>query len=78
MVKFERVTVALEDGSKKTYTIQVTAESEQFLQGYELNRDGEEVCGKGFDRRLHLIQKSLIAKRVLLKQNLMYGTLEKA
>ncbi len=71
--KVERLRVVPEvpEGSRPfTVLVEVVSESDRFLVGYEVNRDGE------LDERLHLIEKSLIRRRTPMRMNLHYGWLE--
>lgn len=63
-------------GVKRALTLKVTNESERFLSGYELNAEGEDVTGPGFDRRLQIIDKVLISKRTPLVMNKHTAELE--
>lgn len=52
--------VWLKGRSGRPITLRLTSETPQFVSGYEVNDDGDEVQPAGFERRLHLIQKSEI------------------
>jgi hypothetical protein len=64
-----RGTVILRDPT----TIQFMGEPA--LTGTEVNREGEEVAGRGFDERQRIIQTECIVKRTPLVWNNKYGTL---
>lgn len=48
-----------------------------FLTGVEVNREGDEVAGKGFDERRHLIDLELVIRRVPMRMDMYYGELVK-
>lgn len=77
MEHYEHVTFTAE-GKTRRVKLRITRESDLFLSGYEVDADAEEITGKDFERRLHLLDKTLITKRVPLRVNLKYGTLERA
>lgn len=60
------------------FILKVTGESDQFLIGVEVKKDGDEVTGKDFDIRKRIIQKTEITRRVPMKFNNVYGVLENA
>lgn len=68
--------VKLENG--KTVTLRVTGQEGQFLKGYEVDAEGEEITGKDFERRLHIIEKALIVKHTPMRLNMTYARLERA
>jgi hypothetical protein len=49
-----------------------------FLRGTEVDREGDEVAGRGFDERVHLIEKACVVRRTPLRMNPKYGELEEA
>lgn len=73
--------VVLNNGQR--FILRVDDDSGQFLNGIEVNKEGDEVVPKGTDKdghrfteRRHLIQKSEIKSRTRMKFNLVYGELE--
>jgi hypothetical protein len=71
MPKYERVRF-----NGKTAILKVNGESEVFLSGLEVNKYGEEVRLKGYDERIHLIDKLTITRRTPLQMNNYYAELE--
>lgn len=69
--RYERVRFA-----GRSVILRVTAESEHFMRGIEVNKFGDEVIPRGADERLHIIQKTVIKKRTALKMNNYYAELE--
>lgn len=77
---YERVTFKLDEhDAKKTKTVllRIVSESARMLSGYEVDKEGEEIQPRGFERRLRVISLDLITKRVSLVMNNKYGMLEK-
>jgi hypothetical protein len=83
-LKYERVHFARDSrpigGTRpqRPVLLEVTSESDKWLTGYEVNREGERIEPKGADERLHLIAKDTIARRDPLRMNFHYGELEEA
>jgi hypothetical protein len=73
MIAYTRIRLA---GQRSTVKIEITAEDDRFLRGYEVNSDGEKISGRDFDQRLHVIEKCEIAERTALRMNLKYARLE--
>jgi len=57
--------------------LQITAESDVFLSGVEIDKYGDEIVRPKADVTKHIISKDLIVKRVPMVMNLTYGWLEK-
>lgn len=73
----ERVTFKGGDDSRaKTVWLRVTDESDRFLSGVELRRDGDELSGRGFDERRRIIEKNAIRSRRPAHFNLLYAQLD--
>lgn len=69
------VRVVLIDGAG--FYLKVQKETDQFLKGIEVDREGEDISRPGtFDQRVRLIQKSMIRTITPKKMNLHYGILE--
>jgi len=76
-IQYARVT--LDNG--RHVTLQLTEDSARWLKGWEVRRrDGERIttvdkAGTEIDR-MHWIDKTAITKRIPLRMNTTYGTLE--
>jgi hypothetical protein len=64
------------DRPRPSVLLEIASEGDKWLTGYEVNREGERIEPKGADERLHLIDKTTIARRVPMQMNLHYGELE--
>jgi len=64
-------------GTKKTVFLKNISESDKFLRGTEVNKEGEEVVPKGFDERLRIIERGVIFSSTEYRMHKRYGTLEK-
>lgn len=71
-IRYERITIA----GQRPFWLCIKEESDQFLTGIEVKINGDEVTGRGFDERLRVIHKEMIAKRVPAVMNGLYGELE--
>jgi hypothetical protein len=71
--RYRRITLA--DGT--WFFLRITGETDRFLTGIEVAKDGEPVAGKGFDERLRVIEKAMLAKTVPYRMNNMYAILER-
>lgn len=83
MAYFERVRIsgAMDETGKPkrpaSILLEVATESEKFLSGYEVNREGERIFRPGkYDERLHVIDKAVITQRTQMRMNTTYGELE--
>jgi hypothetical protein len=65
-------------GFPRTFLLQVTAETAHLLMGIEIDNGGDEIVRPKADVTKHIISKDLIAKRVPMVMNNVYGMLEKA
>lgn len=68
--------ITTEDGVG--FLIRVTGESDRMISGVEIDRTGEEVTGREFDRRVRLVEKAAIAEKVEMRMNVVYGRIERA
>jgi hypothetical protein len=59
------------------FIIRVDSESERFIRGIEVDKDGEEIQPKGFHNRLRIVEKTSISKMIEMRMNTIYATLEK-
>lgn len=74
MEAYARIT--LTDG--KAFFIQVTSESDRFISGFEVDREGEEIRPGGlYDRRLRVIEKAATKSVSPYRMNNHYATLER-
>lgn len=74
---FEKITYRPEGASRsKTVILRDPQQNGNVLRGVQVTKTGDEVCGKDFDERLHVIEISLIKSRTPLRWNLHYGELE--
>ena len=60
----------------RTFILQIISENEKFLIGIEVDKYGDEVSGKGYDERKHIIEKTEIKRATPMQMNLFYGELE--
>ena len=80
--RYERIT--LKRGAASNYTgatrfyLEVTGESDTFLSGYEVGKDGGRIWGAKFDERLRLIDKSIIDCQTPQVMNNFYAQLQDA
>ena len=74
MTNTERVTYRPE-GARRARTIYLEGvrETGNLLTGIEVNREGDEVSGKGFDERRHIISLELVVRRVPVVMDNLYG-----
>ena len=75
-VTYAQVTFSADGKTQKTY-LRVTKDSDKFLSGYEVNKDGDEIASKGHDRRLRVIDKHAVTKVVPMRMDRTYATLVK-
>lgn len=74
----ERVTFRQENKRTRTIYLQ-DAEVRQagklgeVLTGIEVNREGDEIAGKGFDERRHIIAMGAVVRRVPVVMDKTYG-----
>lgn len=69
--------VSFEDqGRTRTVYLRNPNEGDLVLSGIEVNKEGDEISGKGFDDRLRVIDLSLIKSRIPMVMNNTYGELE--
>lgn len=83
MTTFERVTYRPVGERARTIYLrdpQVSGSAEsligEFLTGIEVDREGTELAPKGVDERRHVISLPLVTRRVPVRVDLTYGTLE--
>lgn len=69
----ERVTYRPEGGRARTIYLQDVSTSGSILTGIEVDREGAEVYGRGFDERRHLISLELVVNRVPVVMDNTYG-----
>lgn len=74
MAAIRYLKVTQTDGTR--YILRVTRESPDFLHGFEVNAEGDEVVPAGYDRRHRTIDRGLIKKAVEMRMNPKYTTLE--
>jgi hypothetical protein len=65
-------------GRSRTIYLQDVSEIGSMLTGVEVDKAGDEVSGKGFDERRHVISLELVSKRVPMVMDNIYGELEEA
>jgi hypothetical protein len=63
-------------GQRRSFLLRVTRETDRMISGYEIDHEGEEISGETWDRRLRLIDKSLIERLQPMRMNLTYACLE--
>ena len=73
--QYERVTYRPEGGRARSIFLHKPTVSDIFVTGIEVNREGDAIAGKGFDERRHIIDKSLVLKRVPMVMDRIYGEL---
>lgn len=71
MARYERIRL-----NGRTLYLNIDTENDQFLRGVEVDRLGDEIRGRDFDRRVHLIDKLAITRRTPMQMSLMYAELE--
>jgi hypothetical protein len=71
-VRIVRITNA---ETKKKFFIQVRSESAQFITGVEVDNEGAGIYRKGFDERLHVIEKAIVTIQETTT-DLHFGTLK--
>lgn len=80
MTTYERITYRPE-GGRRAHTIilqdvrEMSLFGAQALTGIEVRQDGDEVSGKGFDERRHIIMLLLVTRRQPLLMDNHYGLL---
>lgn len=76
----ERVTYRPEGQRARTIYLDKVSESTvagaPVLTGVEVDREGSEVYGKGFEERHHIIEVALIVRRVPVVMSNIYGEFE--
>lgn len=72
---YERVTYRPEGGRARTIYLHRPVVSGPFLIGMEVNREGDDISGKGFDERKHIIETALVVRRVPMVMDNNYGEL---
>lgn len=70
------LSITTDDGA--SFLIRVTGESERMIRGVEVDRDGEEVAGRDFDRCIRIVERAAIARTVEMRMNVTYGRIERA
>lgn len=74
--RYERVRFTDGDhGPVRSVILRIEREGDLFLRGVEVNREGDEVSGPGWDRRVHLIDRTCIRTRRRLVMDNHYGWL---
>lgn len=78
-IRYERITILPScDLPRRSVLLRITNEAGRFITGIEVNAAGDEVVAHGYDVRQHIIEKTAIMKRVVMKMNNKYGWLERA
>lgn len=75
MSVYERVTYRPEGERARTIYLHRPTVSGLLLTGVEVNREGDEISGKDFDERRHVIELSLVVRRVPMRMDNTYGEL---
>lgn len=78
MTNYERITYRPEGGRTRSIYLQDVVEAGDVLTGIEVDREGDEVNGRGFDERRHIIATELIVRRVPMVMDNIYGELVEA
>jgi len=73
-VSIRYLKITLIDGTR--FILRITSESPNFIHGFEVNAEGDEVVPAGYDRRHRTIERGLIKKSVPMRMNPTYATLE--
>lgn len=78
MKRYERITfIEKPKNSPQSIILEITKETDVFLCGIEIDREGDEIRRGKVDVTRHLISKDMIAKRVELVMNNTFGMLER-
>jgi hypothetical protein len=64
-----------DDGRTKTVLLSKVRTTSIFLTGIEVDREGDEVSGAGFDERRRMIHKKTLLKRTPMKMDNKYAEL---
>lgn len=75
--RYERITYKPEGAKRaRSVILEGVSESDALLSGTEVDRHGEYVGTLEVSRRLHVIDKTLVKRRVPLRLSLKYGEME--
>ena len=74
MSEIRYLKITLVDGTR--FILRVTKESSDFVHGYEVNAEGDEIVPPGYENRHRSVERALIAKTVPMRMNNKYATLE--
>jgi hypothetical protein len=77
-MKYERVTYRPEGERARTIYLENPEVRGELLTGVQVKADGDEVSGKGFDERRHIISLELVTSRVPMRMDNIYGELVEA
>lgn len=72
MIKYARIVLANGD----RFFLRLTYESERFVRGIEVTKDGDPIEPAGADERLRIIERGAIKKLTPMRMNNHYATLE--
>lgn len=80
---FEKISYRPAEGARtKTIFLQDVRETTVLghpaITGVEVAADGDEISGKGFDERTHIIQAALVVRRTPMVMDNTYGLLVEA
>ena len=72
---YERVRFVDDDSRTKTVFLDSVRQTGVFVTGIEVDKEGDEVSGKGFDQRRRVIAKKTILKRTPMRMDKKYAQL---
>lgn len=79
MIRYERIRFEA-NGRRRTIYLRITGKKDTvlstFVMGIEVDKGGNEISGRDFDERLHLIDEQAIIKRTPMVMNTKYCELE--
>jgi len=61
----------------RPFWIEVTQDNDTWLVGYEVDRSGDRISGRGFDQRLRRVMHAAIRRQEEWRENLTYAELER-
>jgi hypothetical protein len=74
MSTYTRIT--FRDGEKRrTVILRNVDNSDRLVSGIEVDRHGDEIAPRGFDQRLRIIERELVASETALVMDMKYGEL---
>lgn len=61
----------------RTIYLRLSGEDDRFIEGYEIDRTGDEIVPRGnqYDRRLRIIEKARLSRRTPMTMDRHYGEL---